>query len=341
MKTRKPIPGIRQAIPAVLLLATLADGCVKNTAVMEKRLQSAPLEIVGTGVGRPEKTVPIPATRATGLADGGTLFSDGDRLGLFLRDGAPGAGYTPVDNRIVRYTAAGSRWTIDGLPILTTPNTALVSLYFPYKAAAAIHQITVSAGTYNADDNDVVYLQKQAWAGQNILRLGGMKHAMARLKIGLSKEDSAIPGHYTGPGQVTQVEIADAAGGNKLFTAGKLDLSASMPAVSGSVAGSVVSTATRTLTTSETDAIYDLIVFPLASFGAQELLLRVTVDGNVLTTHFPATPIDAWTAGNAYLYSVTVKNKMLVMGTATIGEWVPGGEQTAGPSGRTSSLSSE
>ena len=129
-----------------------------------------------------------PQTRAIVGGNGSTFFTDGDRLGLFLR----GDGYEDVDNRIVQLDYPGEgpqkKWNITGEAIPLYADAATVTAYFPYSDVFGLTMsaIPLSSGPYDVNSNDVVWQRDTVHAAHTQAMFLEMQHAMTRVKIRLS-----------------------------------------------------------------------------------------------------------------------------------------------------------
>lgn len=129
-----------------------------------------------------------PQTRAVVIGGGSTLFTDGDRLGLFLR----GDGYEDVDNRIVQLDYPGEgpkkRWNITGEAIPLYTDAATVTAYFPYSDAEGLTMsaVPLNPGPYDVNTNDLVWQRDTVHAAHTQAMFLKMQHAMTRVKIRLS-----------------------------------------------------------------------------------------------------------------------------------------------------------
>lgn len=153
-----------------------------------------------------------PQTRAIVDGGGSMFFTDGDRLGLFLR----GDGYEDVDNRIVQLDYPGEgpqkKWNITGEAIPLYADAATVTAYFPYSDAFGLTMsaIPLNSGPYDVNSNDVVWQRDTVHAAHTQAMFLEMQHAMTRVKIRLSGGRKSIKvGDLNGGGVVYWVNPDD------------------------------------------------------------------------------------------------------------------------------------
>ena len=127
-----------------------------------------------------------PQTRAIVDGGGSTFFTDGDRLGLFLR----GEGYEDVDNRIVQLDYPGEgpqkKWNITGPEITLYDKEATVTAYFPYVEDATMSSVPLYSGPYDVNRNDLVWQRDKVHSTHTQAMFLEMQHALTRVKIRLS-----------------------------------------------------------------------------------------------------------------------------------------------------------
>ena len=180
--------------------ATVLSIAEVNYAVSGGGSKSAESAQGGDRTGDSSADDGAPQTRAIVGGNGSTFFTDGDRLGLFLR----GDGYEDVDNRIVQldYPGEGPRkkWNITGDPIPLYDNEATVTAYFPYSDAFGLTMsaIPLNPGPYDVNSNDVVWQRDTVHAAHTQAMFLEMQHAMTRVKIRLSGSRRKVGGVVDG-----------------------------------------------------------------------------------------------------------------------------------------------
>lgn len=268
---------------------------------------------------------------------GSTFFTDGDRLGLFLR----GDGYEDVDNRIVQLDYPGEgpqkKWKITGEAIPLYADAATVTAYFPYSDAYGLTMsaVPLNSGLYDVNTNDVVWQRDTVHSTHTQAMFLEMQHAMTRVKIRLNRgtSDTSDSGDYTGEGKITASGIADAgdvaADDRVVYLDGTLDLTQATPVVTPGWPDAVADKSEKTLTAE--GVLYDLLLLPVDKIDAGKVMLEVELDGKSLSAPFPVDAVDKWEAGKAYTYEVAVRNgaAQVVFGKATVTPWNDGGASRA------------
>lgn len=320
----------------------LAGGCTREESAAPAGREAVILSIAEANYGalggaRRTGTSPAdggtPQTRA--IVDGGssTFFTDGDRLGLFLR----GDGYEDVDNRIVQLDYPGEgpqkKWKITGEAIPLYADAATVTAYFPYSDAYGLTMsaVPLNSGLYDVNTNDVVWQRDTVHSTHTQAMFLEMQHAMTRVKIRLNRgtSDTSDSGDYTGEGKITGVRIADAgdvaADDRVVYLDGTLDLTQATPVVTPGWPDAVADKSEKTLTAE--GVLYDLLLLPVDKIDAGKVMLEVELDGKSLSAPFPVDAVDKWEAGKAYTYEVAVRNgaAQVVFGKATVTPWNDGG----------------
>ena len=193
--------------------ATVLSIAEVNYAVSGGGSKSAESAQGGDRTGDSSADDGAPKTRAIVGGNGSTFFTDGDRLGLFLR----GDGYEDVDNRIVQldYPGEGPRkkWNITGDPIPLYDNEATVTAYFPYSDAFGLTMsaIPLNPGPYDVNTNDLVWQRDKVHAAHTQAMFLKMQHALTRVKIRLSgRQPSKQVGDVVDGGVVYWVNPDDA-----------------------------------------------------------------------------------------------------------------------------------
>lgn len=193
--------------------ATILSIAEVNYAVSGGGSKSAESAQGGDRTGDSSADDGAPQTRAIVGGNGSTFFTDGDRLGLFLR----GDGYEDVDNRIVQldYPGEGPRkkWNITGDPIPLYDNEATVTAYFPYSDAFGLTMsaIPLNPGPYDVNTNDLVWQRDTVHAAHTQAMFLKMQHALTRVKIRLSgRQPSKQVGDVVDGGVVYWVNPDDA-----------------------------------------------------------------------------------------------------------------------------------
>ena len=320
----------------------LAGGCTREESAAPAGREAVILSIAEANYGalggaRRTGTSPAdggtPQTRAIVDGGGSTFFTDGDRLGLFLR----GDGYEDVDNRIVQldYTGEGpqKKWKITGEAIPLYADAATVTAYFPYSDAYGLTMsaVPLNSGPYDVNTNDVVWQRDTVHSTHTQAMFLEMQHAMTRVKIRLNRgtSDTSDSGDYTGEGKITGVRIADAgdvaADDRVVYLDGTLDLTQATPVVTPGWPDAVADKSEKTLTAE--GVLYDLLLLPVDKIDAGKVMLEVELDGKSLSAPFPVDAVDKWEAGKAYTYEVAVRNgaAQVVFGKATVTPWNDGG----------------
>lgn len=320
----------------------LAGGCTREESAAPAGREAVILSIAEANYGalggaRRTGTSPAdggtPQTRAIVDGGGSTFFTDGDRLGLFLR----GDGYEDVDNRIVQLDYPGEgpqkKWKITGEAIPLYADAATVTAYFPYSDAYGLTMsaVPLNSGPYDVNTNDVVWQRDTVHSTHTQAMFLEMQHAMTRVKIRLNRgtSDTYDSGDYTGEGKITGVRIADAgdvaADDRVVYLDGTLDLTQATPVVTPGWPDAVADKSEKTLTAE--GVLYDLLLLPVDKIDAGKVMLEVELDGKSLSAPFPVDAVDKWEAGKAYTYEVAVRNgaAQVVFGKATVTPWNDGG----------------
>ena len=320
----------------------LAGGCTREESAAPAGREAVILSIAEANYGalggaRRTGTSPAdggtPQTRAIVDGGGSTFFTDGDRLGLFLR----GDGYEDVDNRIVQLDYPGEgpqkKWKITGEAIPLYADAATVTAYFPYSDAYGLTMsaVPLNSGLYDVNTNDVVWQRDTVHSTHTQAMFLEMQHAMTRVKIRLNRgtSDTSDSGDYTGEGKITGVRIADAgdvaADDRVVYLDGTLDLTQATPVVTPGWPDAVADKSEKTLTAE--GVLYDLLLLPVDKIDAGKVMLEVELDGKSLSAPFPVDAVDKWEAGKAYTYEVAVRNgaAQVVFGKATVTPWNDGG----------------
>ncbi len=320
----------------------LAGGCTREESAAPAGREAVILSIAEANYGalggaRRTGTSPAdggtPQTRAIVDGGGSTFFTDGDRLGLFLR----GDGYEDVDNRIVQLDYPGEgpqkKWKITGEAIPLYADAATVTAYFPYSDAYGLTMsaVPLNSGPYDVNTNDVVWQRDTVHSTHTQAMFLEMQHAMTRVKIRLNRgtSDTSDSGDYTGEGKITGVRIADAgdvaADDRVVYLDGTLDLTQATPVVTPGWPDAVADKSEKTLTAE--GVLYDLLLLPVDKIDAGKVMLEVELDGKSLSAPFPVDAVDKWEAGKAYTYEVAVRNgaAQVVFGKATVTPWNDGG----------------
>lgn len=320
----------------------LAGGCTREESAAPAGREAVILSIAEANYGalggaRRTGTSPAdggtPQTRAIVDGGGSTFFTDGDRLGLFLR----GDGYEDVDNRIVQLDYPGEgpqkKWKITGEAIPLYADAATVTAYFPYSDAYGLTMsaVPLNSGPYDVNTNDVVWQRDTVHSTHTQAMFLEMQHAMTRVKIRLNRgtSDTSDSGDYTGEGKITGVRIADAgdvaADDRVVYLDGTLDLTQATPVVTPGWPDAVADKSEKTLTAE--GVLYDLLLLPVDKIDAGKVMLNVVIDDKLLSAPFPVDAVDKWEAGKAYTYEVAVRNgaAQVVFGKATVTPWNDGG----------------
>ena len=320
----------------------LAGGCTREESAAPAGREAVILSIAEANYGalggaRRTGTSPAdggtPQTRAIVDGGGSTFFTDGDRLGLFLR----GDGYEDVDNRIVQLDYPGEgpqkKWKITGEAIPLYADAATVTAYFPYSDAYGLTMsaVPLNSGPYDVNTNDVVWQRDTVHSTHTQAMFLEMQHAMTRVKIRLNRgtSDTSDSGDYTGEGKITGVRIADAgdvaADDRVVYLDGTLDLTQATPVVTPGWPDAVADKSEKTLTAE--GVLYDLLLLPVDKIDAGKVMLEVELNGKSLSAPFPVDAVDKWEAGKAYTYEVAVRNgaAQVVFGKATVTPWNDGG----------------
>ena len=341
MKTRIPYSTHTFAQKACIILlacGTLLCGCKKRPFSRPESDQPAYLSIAEANWSNGSSQIianTTPDSKAFNSGNGlSTQFSEGDRLGLFLR----GDSYEPVDNRMVTYTPEEgeiiTKWVIDGNPIGLNNNEATLTAYFPYSeyGKLTMDSIPLIAGAYNVNTNDVVWQRDVVHAQKTEAMFLNMQHAMTRVKLIFSKTPSSDPNTYLGAGKIQAVQIADSKDTPVenwvIHIDGTLDLTQDEPTSTAGGVGSLNDFTEKTL--SEEGVLYDFLLLPVQTIKSGGIVLNIRIDDKDLTTVFPVNTIQSWQADTAYTYEVTVQNgeSQVVFGKVGTTPWNYGGKIT-------------
>lgn len=339
MKTWNPYSSktlAQLACIALLSGCVLLAGCRRKNRNFAEPAQPAFLSIAEANWSNGSSQIEAnstPDSKAISTGNGlSTQFSDGDRLGLFLR----GDSYEPVDNRMVTYTPEEgdiiTKWVIDGDPITLYQNEATLTAYFPYSEYGKLlmDSIPLVAGAYDVNTNDVVWQRDKVHSTHTQAMFLNMQHAMTRVKLIFSKAPATDPTTYLGAGKIEAVQIADAntvaEEDQVIYVDGFLNLETETPTILPAVRGRVIISATKTL--SEEGVLYDFLLLPVATINPGAVQLHILIDDKTITTEFPTSLINAWKAGTAYTYEVTVRNgdSQVVFGKVGTTPWNYGGK---------------
>ena len=339
MKTRIPYSTHTFAQKACIILlacGTLLCGCKKRPFSRPESDQPAYLSIAKANWSNGSSHIvanTTPDSKAFNSGNGlSTQFSEGDRLGLFLR----GDSYEPVDNRMVTYTPEEgdiiTKWVIDGDPITLYQNEATLTAYFPYSEYGKLlmDSIPLVAGAYDVNTNDVVWQRDKVHSTHTQAMFLNMQHAMTRVKLLFSKKPATDPTTYLGAGKIEAVQIADANTVTEedqvIYVDGFLNLETETPTILPAVRGRVIISETKTL--SEEGVLYDFLLLPVANINPGAVQLHILIDDKTITTEFPTSLINAWKAGTAYTYEITVRNgdSQVVFGKVGTTPWNYGGK---------------
>ena len=236
----------------------------------------------------------------------GSYFPDKTSIGVFLKD-QNGGNYDNLSYNNVMFASSGegTAQTWNGSPILLSSTVGRAVAYYPYDAAVTDYtNLPVKAGT----DNDYMY---SGVIGQlsnaNPSANFTMKHALTGINVFLKK------GSYTGPGNVTSVEISSEGFGNYgILNAGTGGLS--------DIAGkntSIQNTINMNLTSGGTDNF--LMVVPDVSVKAKPITIKVTIDGTSYTK--TCNMATEYKQGYIYKFPLTLNATGLSVSQVSVEQW--------------------
>lgn len=304
----------RRSRAALLLLAVIVIGsCRKDSAEVGRSDGSTVLSIAEVNWGGTE-------TKAVAGGGGTTTFTDGDRLGLFLR----GEGYAAIDNRPVVYEYASElwkKWVISGEDIRLEADEATVTGYFPYNASEGLQMSSMPLvpGPYDVNMNDFVWQRDRVSTTNPQAMFLGMKHALTRIRLTLKNAEGSSAA------SVGMIRIADAAGVPEpqqvIYTDGTIDLTRERPMAVGGGKGPLSDMTAKRLSDQGTQ--YDMLLIPVTSVAERAVTLQAMVDDELLYAYFPTDKVDEWEAGKAYAYEVAVNENAIQIkyGGGDVQDW--------------------
>jgi Fimbrillin-like len=258
-------------------------------------------------------------------------FPAGSALGLFVTSGSLGSHYNSVaSNANVQSTYSGSVWAQSPAVYLSNAD-ATVFAYYPYNIAKTDGKaIPVEHGT----QTDFMFGTHST--GQTGINNGNpsvrltMRHALSMVQFKFNRMN------YTGPGKLTKVEIANAAGRTTLASEGTMNIASGVITnsvgkhLSASIENSEGLIASIPTTASMDESIYPkVMVLPVATVQVTgDLVIRFTIDGKVYAWNVPAASV--WAGGTKNTYSVTLSGTEITVGSIVITDWLPGSTGTAG-----------
>ena len=208
---------------ALLLALVFTGSCQKDTGESGRSSSPTVLSIAEVNYGGGAAD-----TRAVAGGGGTTTFTDGDRLGLFLR----GDAYADIDNRLVQYEYKDElwkKWNIQGDEIQLEADEAIVTGYFPYNDSPnlSVSSMPLVPGPYNVNSNDFVWQKDIVSTAHPQAMFLGMKHAMARVRLTLKNTEGSTAS------TVTMLRVADAGEVPQeqkvIYTDGSIDLTVDNP----------------------------------------------------------------------------------------------------------------
>lgn len=129
-----------------------------------------------------------------------TNFTNGDAIGVFVRDLEGKDYYAGVKCSNIKATYDGGKWTLDSNVPLENGKEAVVYAYYPYNADAVITGDSIDIDITKQDD--VLYGNATGVTTNNPTAKINFKHALARLTLSITKGDEDF-----GIGNLSKVEV--------------------------------------------------------------------------------------------------------------------------------------
>lgn len=278
-------------------------------------------------------------------------FKDQDELGVFLRNQGSGTDYTP---KLLTYKLVGTAWQYPTdpaiLPSIKLKANLPVNVYGYYPADAVVTDPAAGVPTMeiNLDgksdltgstETDYMYSSdKEGYAPATASRESNraelyMHHALAKVSFVINKDKS-----YSKAGLITKVELT----GTDKFLIGKgsvkLDHTGAFTAATTKASSLVMEDLAKPVTMnawalapSTTISVQSLFA-PMADTNG--IGVKITIDDKVLTGTLPVNGVTKWDAGKNTVYTFTISDYNLNVGTVTIVPW----EAAVGGSGDIESL---
>lgn len=291
------------AVIAAGIFASCGDGNVLETAVNP---DAAQLDV----------TASIDVTTRSVIGKPVNTWSSGDEIGLYVSNGSGvNNAYNGVaTNKNVKSTYT-TVWT-QATPVYLSSSMATIYAYYPWSALATDG---AAIDIEHTSQTDFMYATPVANINNRQPTAAiTMNHALSLVQFDFKKEN------YTGVGSLTDITIANKAGGSSLISQGKLNLANG--AITKSSSKEPVTKATNLPQTIGVwaEANYPkMLVLPTSAIvSAGDIVISFTVDGQVYNWAVPAGT--AWEQGKKNTYTVTIKGTALVVSPVTITPWGAG-----------------
>lgn len=296
-----------KSIKTILLSCLLAAGVTTScTNEMEESFQAtdAYLKVEASVDG---------ITRA---AIDATKFSEGDAIGLFVRDTEGNAYSTTLNCSNIKATYNGDVWDIATKFPLNKDKEAVVYAYYPYNANINIVGDSIDIDVTNQDD--ILYGNATGVTYENQTAKIQFNHALARVSLAITKGTNDVEG-----GVVSYVSLRngpkylkDNSGLIPTGTSDYISLQGRMSLKDGIIkrtpAVESVVTVNPQLTLSETTQNVDVLLIPCGSLvhistdvSSAEIVL--TIDGNRFKKSISH---PYWVRGNQYVYPMTINRTL-------------------------------
>ena len=281
-------------------------------------------------------------------------FTNGESLGLSIYRAYDGTTTVPTYTAYndyetlpaanVKYTQSAAGWTATQ-PIVLSTVVGTVYAYYPYREYTALETFTPSAlplfvnsaqgtgqsdGTVDADQTDYMWATPVEGLSNKVATVDlEMNHALAMVTFKFQQSQDGGDA-YPGKGLVSKIVLANTdASTKKYIMAGN----ATMNLADGKItlAQDAVNTGI-TLTPAATEDSHSLmdvtdeaklprlLLYPVAEFGAQDVMVTITLDGNDYKLNLPARTA-GYKAGENYQYTFTMKGTELVLANVAIKPW--------------------
>ncbi len=251
-------------------------------------------------------------------------------------------------NPLSKYTLSGGSWSSDNAPLIATENGGEAYLYACYPVVSSVSNrtdgnhtvaasVNVTAGSrdFKATDQDDYLYASPVTGGKNTVTVSSveythvtsslrtvsfsMRHALAKVSFKVKKSTAA-----TEKLLLKSVEILSAT--NRLQTGvGTMNLRTGVLNGLASVSSLTLTDATGvTLTTTLTNPNVTCLIAPMtASESILSFRLTVRVDGETADRTFETKVVNAvqWTAGNHYVYTITVDKMKAGLNGIQIDDW--------------------
>lgn len=241
-----------------------------------------------------------------------TNFSQGDAIGLFVRD-TEGNAYSAAQScSNIKATFDGKQWNVASKVPLVKDKEAVVYAYYPYNAYINVVGDSIDIDVTKQDD--ILYGSATGVTYENQTAKIQFNHALARVTLAITKGANDV-----GDGVVKQVSLKngprylkDHSGMIPNGTSNYISLRGRMSLVDGKIkrttdVESVVSVTTQ-LSISETAQNVDVLLIPCGSmiqistdYPSAEIILNI--DGYDFKKSILR---PSWGSGNQYVYSITI-----------------------------------